>query len=118
MAVKVYSEFKEFQIRDCVYFCNNTDVPDNPTRFDVVKWYKHAPMKVHVYEGGEYKGEQITTSGCYSIGFLEWDAREGGWDFESVGLRYLEDTNTLVNNWILGWCEKYAKENFINEHEI
>lgn len=114
--LNIYSELGDYQIRDVCYLGGKNSDP-NPTRFDVVKFYDHEPYECIVIENGKSLGKRTTTRSCYSIGFLKWDSEEGYWEFESVGLRYLEDSNTIVNNWILDWCKRYAKEHFKGEEE-
>lgn len=103
--MRTYAKMGDYEIRD---ICNLNKEPDeNPTEFDVVLYYNHSPIECTDYRSGK---KIITVRSCYSIGQLRWDEKEDTWDFESVGLRYLEDGNSLVNNWILDFCEKKARE--------
>lgn len=92
--VKEYTErYKGFQIRDVAYL---GDPPqDAPLQYDVVKW--------ETDEGGrDY---------CWSVGNLVYDPKEPCFDFESIGLRWLEaKPDEDVINWVIKWCEYKLQE--------
>lgn len=86
--VKEYTgRYKGFQIRDVVYLGEPpTDIP--PT-FDVVKWDNNGSIN-------EY---------CYTVGKLEYNAKEPCFEFKSCGLRWLKaHPDEDVENWIIKWC--------------
>lgn len=97
--------FQGFQIRDCNYIGKPpTDIP--PT-FDVVKWKQYEPTEVINFR----------TEYCYSVGRLVYDSKESCFDFESVGLRWLEEhPSEDVENWITKWCE-YKRIELNKEYE-
>ena len=53
----------------------------------------------------------MSTRSCFSIGFLTWDEKECGFEFESCGLRYLKHRIDGLEKFILDFCEK-QKEKF------
>ena len=92
--VKEYTgRYKGFQIRDVNYLGEPpTDIP--PT-FDVVKWRN---------EGG-------TNEYCYTVGRLEYNAKEPCFEFKSCGLRWLAShPDEDVENWIIKWCDYKLQE--------
>lgn len=92
--VKEYTGiYKGFQIRDVTYLGEPpTDIP--PT-FDVVKWDNS--RKVNKY--------------CYTVGTLEYNAKEPCFEFKSCGLRWLEaHPDEDVENWIIKWCDYKLQE--------
>ena len=92
-------KFKDFEIRRPTRL---GVVPEDYYKynFDLVKWDKDK-------EGKEY---------CYSIAFLRWNPKELGFNFESVGTRYLEYREDGLEEWLLKWCELKAIE-FEHEEE-
>ena len=92
--VKEYTRrYKGFQIRDVAYL---GDPPqDAPIQYDVVRWAKDN-------DGREY---------CWSVGNLVYDPKEPCFDFESIGLRWLEaNPDEDVINWVIKWCEYKLQE--------
>lgn len=119
--VKKYTEiFKNYQIRDVQYLImdetSSKDPPkDKPIEFDVVKWYDHKPIEIIDGETGEKK---ISTRSCYSVGRLVYNPKEPYIDFQSVGLRWLEEhPDEDVENWLIKWCEYKLVELYCNEVE-
>lgn len=78
--------FKQFEIRKPALLGNPPTDDYYKYNFDVVKWA----------EDNSY---------CWSIGFLKWNRKEPCFEFESVGLRYLEDRENGFEEWLLKWCE-------------
>lgn len=76
--------FKNFEIRrpTCL---STTPEEYYKYNFDLVKW---ADDHSH----------------CWSIGFFRYDKKNGAFDFESVGLRYLEDREPGLEEILLKWC--------------
>ena len=112
--MKEYTERVDgFQIRDITYF--GKPPVDAPIRFDVVKWFpEKKPHYGTVYystEDGWKAKEQMITEHCYSVGRLEWGSHEPGFEFQSVGLRWLEEKpSERVADMILKFCEEMEKE--------
>ena len=95
-----YGKFKDFEIRDVTYLI---DSPKNrPIEFDLVKWQEHKPYEVTDLETGEKK---LSTENCFSIARLRWNDREPCFEFESIGLRYLENREDGLEEWLLKWCK-------------
>jgi hypothetical protein len=92
--VKEYTErYKGFQIRGMTYL---GEPPTNiPPTFAIVKWDTKD-------DGKEY---------CYSVGYLEYNAKEPCFEFKSCGLRWLEaHPDEDVENWIIKWCDYKLQE--------
>ena len=105
--VKEYTErYKGFQIRDVTYL---GEPPKNiPPTFDVVKWESDTPIEAVDIVDGKRK---TFTEYCYSVGHLVYDPKEPCFDFESVGLRWLEaKPDEDVINWVIKWCEYKLQE--------
>ena len=84
--------FNDFEIRKPTFIGDPPSPDYYDYNFDVVKWSE--------YDGKEY---------CFSIGTLRFDKHEGSFEFESVGLRYLEDREDGLEKYLLDWCEKKEK---------
>lgn len=102
-----------FQITDVSYF--GKPPKDAPIQFDIVKWVQTEPEEVMCYwtneHGGIECGRKVQTEYCFSVGTLEWNAREPGFEFRSVGMRWLEEEPTeAVRQMILRFCEEKEKE--------
>ena len=93
-----------FQIRDITYIGLDSDCSCGAEKdFDIVKWVECDPQKVIDAKTGK---EKTIDKYCYSVGNLEWDEKEEGFNFKSIGLRWLESNpSTKVIKMILGFCE-------------
>lgn len=91
----MFTRFKDFEIRPTIYLDGHTE----PNKFDVVKWYDHKPMEVIDWKTGEKK---TSTRSCYSIATIWWNEKEPGWEFKSVGTRFIDD-------YVDGLCEYIKK---------
>lgn len=102
--VKIYTDiWNEFQFRAPVYLDGHYD----PYKFDLVKYEEHEPYEVIDF----YTGEKImVTKTCFTIGTLIWDNKEGGFEFESCGLRYLKYRIDGLEKFILDFCNMMKKE--------
>ena len=78
--------FKQFEIRKPLFFGDPPKGDYFKYNFDLVKW---ANDDLH----------------CWSIGHLEYDKKESGFEFRSCGLRYLEYREDGLEEWIIKWCE-------------
>ena len=84
--------FKNFEIRKCT-FVGDPPTPDyHKWNFDLVKWDK-------------WNDNGVEKDYCYSIGRLEYDRKEPGFEFRSIGTRYLEHREDGLEEWLLKWCE-------------
>lgn len=102
---------EEYQIRDVTYL--GMPPKDAPIEYDIVKWAK--PDKPYEAFSLDTKTNEMTkeliTEYCYSVGRLVWDKRESCFEFESIGLRWLEaKPSEAVVDMILEFAEKKAKE--------
>ena len=88
-------QFKDFEIRPV----KSLEGVIDPKRFELVKWYDHAPY-VH--------GENTSTRSCFVVAWLEYDNKDGFWDFKSVGLRLVENWVDGLDQFIIKWCEMAA----------
>ena len=102
-----------FQITDVHYV--GLPPKDAQPKYAVVLWYEHDPWDVVDGMTGENK---TVTESCYVVAFLEWNPREPGFEFRSVGLRWLEaaPTNRVIKM-ILDFCEAKEKELLGEEYE-
>lgn len=78
--------FKSFEIRKPNLLVEPTIKDYYKYNFDIVKWN----------DDKEY---------CWSIGSLHYRTDGNGFEFKSVGLRYLEDREEGLEHFILKWCE-------------
>ena len=102
-----------FQIRDIVYLGLGSDCSyETEKDFDIVKWEKCDPYNVIDGKTGK---EKTIDQYCYSVGNLEWDEKEEGFNFKSIGLRWLESNpSERVIKMILGFCS--IKEFILNKN--
>lgn len=101
---KVYTdEWDGFQFRAPTYLDGHFE----PYKFDLVKWKDCDPYEIIDGYTGKKK---IITRYFFSIGFLEWNKREQGFKFESVGTRLFEYWKDGLNKFILQFCEMMSKE--------
>lgn len=82
--------YKEFEIRPVALGTNII-----PNKWEVIKWR---------YEDS-----------CFTIAFLDYDPKQPGFEFRSVGTRYLEYADLKLNKIILKWCE--MQELILGEEE-
>ena len=108
--VKEYTErYKGFQIRDVSYLGEPpTDIP--PT-FDVVKWEPYDTPTDDFDLFDDQRKTFKSTEYCYSVGQLEYNAKEPCFEFKSCGLRWLAaHPDEDVENWIIKWCDYKLQE--------
>lgn len=99
-----------FQITDPTYL--GRPPKDTPIRYDIVKWVKYPePVKAVVIEEGKSKGIQEVSEYCYVVGQLEWDKKDGGFDFRSIGMRWLEaKPDEAVVQMVLDFADQIGKQ--------
>lgn len=109
--MKRNEEFKpikwhDFEIRKPIYLKHPQ--PSTYGKYDIVKWTHYTePQTIKDVEIKDdeviVKDKEVTENDkyCYSIGFLEYDFDEHGYNFESVGTRFLEDYEDGLCEWIL-----------------
>lgn len=66
-----------------------TDKVDFPQRINIVKWDESGETNI-------------------VIASLTWNKREDSWDFNSVGLRFLEYGTKELSEWLLNFCKTYG----------
>lgn len=93
-------KYKHFEIRKPTILGKQPTEDYYKYNFDLVKWaddYSH----------------------CWSVGFLRYRTNGDGFEFESVGLRYLKYREEGLEEFILKWCElqEIIIENEVTENE-
>ena len=81
--------YKNFEIRKPTILGKPPTEDYFKYNFDLVKW-------------------SADNSYCWSIGFLHYRTNGDGFEFESVGLRYFNDREEGLEEFILRWCEFQA----------
>ena len=101
----VYTDiWNDFQFRPPSYLDRHFE----PHKFDLVKWvYREEPVEVIDLRTGE---KRMSDKYCFSVASLNWDRKEGWFNFKSVGTRYLEHRIDGLEEWILEFCEMMEKE--------
>lgn len=96
-----------YQIRDVTYI--GLPPADTPPRYDIVKWaVADPPYEALDISTGKRK---MVTEHCYSVGTLVWNRKEPCFEFESVGLRWLEEKpSEAVVDMVLKFAEEKANE--------
>lgn len=79
-------KYKKFEIRKPTIIGKPPKDDYFKYNFDLVKWSKD-------------------NSHCWSIGSLHYRTDGDGFEFESVGLRYLEYREDGLEEFIIKWCE-------------
>lgn len=77
--------FKDFEIRQCMSL-NDEIISD---KYELIKWTTKGFDKRY----------------CFVVAYIEFDRRELGWEFRSVGTRYLEHYVNGLNEWILKYLD-------------
>ena len=78
-------KFKGFEIRSYVGLDGRT----TEGRYEVVKWYTtKSPIEVTDACTGEKK---MRDTFCYVVAWITWNPKEPEWEFESVGMRFIDD---------------------------
>lgn len=96
----------DFQIRDVNYI--GLPPKNTPPQYDIVKWVQTEPRKVISWETMK---EETVTEYCYSVAHLVWNRKETCFEFQSVGLRWLEANATKnVIDMVLMFAEEKGKE--------
>ena len=75
--------------------------------FDIASAVKFLASHNSDFITGEKK---IQTRYCFSVAMLTWDKKEQSFDFESVGLRYLQHRVDGLEDYILKFCKEMKKE--------
>lgn len=96
-----------FQIRDVTYI--GLPPKDTPPEYDIVKWVlANPPYEAIDMRTGKPK---IVTEYCYSVGRLIWNRKEPCFEFESIGLRWLEARpSEVIVDMVLKFAEEKTKE--------
>lgn len=113
---KCYTDkVEDYQIWDVVYF--GKPPKDAPIQFDIVKWYKTEPREVIYVDMDEKICEKrMSDEYCFSVGRVVWNAHEPCFEFESVGLRWLEEKpSEKVIDMILKFCAEKEREILADE---
>lgn len=77
--------FKDFEIRPYKSLNGLT----SQDRYELIKWYKtESPIEVTIAETGEKK---MKDTFCYVVAWITWNPKEPCWEFESVGMRFIDD---------------------------
>lgn len=85
--------FKQFEIRKPIF------LGEPPTE----DYYKYN-FNVVVHPESDFE------EGFLVIATLRWNKGECGFDFESVGTRYLKYREDGLEEWLLAWCEMKSVE--------
>ena len=98
-----YAIWNDFEFRPPTYL----DKHFEPNVYALVKWQEHEPYEVIDLDTGN---KRMSTRNCFVIGSLIWDKKEPGFDFESCGLRYLEERVDGLEEFILNFAkQEYEK---------
>ena len=98
-----------YQIRDVTYI--GLPPADTPPKYDIVKWewvVADPPYEALNITTGK---REMVTEYCYTVGTLVWNKKEPCFEFESCGLRWLEEKPPeAVVDMVLKFAEEKAKE--------
>ena len=94
-----FDSWGDFEFRKPVF----VDGRDCPNEYDLVKWVHTEPREVIDGRTGKKK---ISTEYCYSIGKLVWDIDGQYFKFSSQGMRFLEDYEDGLNQFIIDFANK------------
>jgi hypothetical protein len=101
--IKCYTpRWNNFQIRDVVYIDGHID----PNKFAVVKWCTHEPIEVTDMETGLKK---TSKESCYTVANLEYSPEDNSFELHSCGMRFLNDYEEGLSEWIIEWCNEYIE---------
>lgn len=93
----------DFQITDVTYWpgCAPAYVPPE---YAIVKWEAHDPTEAYDLKTGKMK---TVVESCYVVANLKWNVHESGFDFESVGMRWLESNPSPA---VIDMVKRFAAE--------
>lgn len=100
---KSYDVWENFEFRPPTYLDGHFE----PNIYDLVKWNEHEPVEVIDWKTGTKK---ISTRNCFVIARLIWNKKECSLDFESCGLRYLEERVDGLEKFILDFSNKVYQQ--------
>ena len=96
--------YKDFGIAPTAYL----DGVKRENDFQLVKWYKcDKPVKVIDWNTGKPK---MQDKFCCAVARIWWNDHEPGWEFESVGTRFLEDYVDGLSEFVLNWMIEHTPE--------
>jgi len=98
-----YATWGNYEFRPPTYI----DGHFNPDEYDLVLWVKCEPFTAH--NASTHKFKKIDKY-CFSIAKLIWNEREGYPYFESVGLRYFENYEDGLNEFVFDFANKIIEE--------
>lgn len=78
--------FKQFEIRKPTLLGEPSTEDYYKYNFDIVKW-------------------SDDDTWCFSIGTLKWNKKENYFNFKSIGIRYLEEREDGLEEWLVAWCQ-------------
>ena len=83
--LRSYGKFLNYEIRECLAINEEQDLSHMPYKYELVIWAK--------------------PDNCFAIAHLTYDVKEGEFEFNSVGLRYLDYETDDLSSWLLTWCK-------------
>lgn len=92
-------KYKNFEIRPTMRINGKTV----QNRYDVVKWCKRE-KPIEGYNLRTCKNEMSDTH-CYTIAQFFWNEEELCWEFEAIGIRFLENYEGGLCQFILKYIE-------------
>lgn len=107
------TKFNDFEIRKPTFISGK--IPEEyKYDWDIVKWCNHKPILMTDGRTGEKK---MVERSCYSIGFLRWNHKECFYNFESCGMRYFEEREDGLEDFIMDFAI-FAKIENNNRGEV
>ena len=83
------TKFKNFEIRKPTFISDPPSDDYYRYHYDLVLWTEDNDNRPY----------------CFSIAQLVYDKKEGGFEFESVGLRYLQYREDGLEEFVISWCK-------------
>lgn len=90
----MFARFKGFEIVPC------GEINSKHHDFELVKWYQYGDKEC-----------------CYVVAWIDWNDHESGWEFRSVGTRFIDDYEDGLCEYIKKVLELLDITNLHNKEE-
>lgn len=108
--VEYTERWNDFQIVSPTYLDGHFE----PDEYRIIKWVqREEPVEITDLSTNR---KTMSTEYCFTIGELNWNKKEGCFDFESSGLRFFEHYIDGLNEWIMEFCKDKQQE-YLSEED-
>lgn len=95
--------WRDFEIKPTMFIDGHID----PCKFDLVRWYAHTHIESY---NPLNKTTELIDCSCYSIASLNWCKSSGRFSFESYDMRFIDDYEEGLVQFIKEFTTSKEKE--------